>query len=278
VSAPYVHGGTDAREVARLEKQGDWTAAFAFDGFEAPPGARVLDLACGVGAMSARLARAFERLRLVGLDLSAQQLAACRRAHPEVPVLRALATCMPFASGTFDRVFCSWLLEHVPRPTDVLREVFRVLKPAGVCQFVEVDNWSLVTRPMLPATHALLRALNAAQGRALGDPAIGPRLFHHARAAGFRRFTLEPVRLHATSAQPAFLSAFIDEFAEIFESLDESLGPGSAPLIAEAVAELRAVARQAGVALTYTPWRLRAERPAGPGHAGAWPAGQGPAR
>jgi ubiquinone/menaquinone biosynthesis C-methylase UbiE len=256
----YIHGSTDAKEIARLEKQGDWTAAFTFPSFDARPGHRVLDLACGVGAMSSRLVRAFPGIRLVGVDLSESQLRACRANHPTLHLARADGAHLPFADGTFDRVFCSWLLEHVPAPVPVLREVRRVLAPGGVCQFVEVDNYSFITRPLLPSAQEVLRRLNAAQRRAGGDPCIGPRLHHLFRAAGFRRFTVEPVVMHGTHARPEYLAAFVEEFAEIFESVDESLGPQAGPLLAEAVRELHGLLAQPSAELRYTAHRAQGFR------------------
>src|SRR3990167_7992730 len=75
----YVHGGTTTREIARLEKQADFTASFTFSTLDLHPGQRVLDLATGVGAMGARLLRHCPGLHLVGVDLSAAQLAAARQ-------------------------------------------------------------------------------------------------------------------------------------------------------------------------------------------------------
>src|SRR4051812_6052615 len=143
----YVHGSTDAREVARLEKQADFTASFTFSTLELKAGQRVLDLATGVGAMGTRLLRTFPGIKLVGVDLSATQLGAARKNHPELPVLRGDATRLPFADATFDRVHCSWLLEHVPTPVEVLKDVRRVLKPGGFCQFIEVDNATFAVTP-----------------------------------------------------------------------------------------------------------------------------------
>jgi SAM-dependent methyltransferase len=38
---------------------------------------------------------------------------------------------MPMADGTYDLVICSQVLEHVPEPVAVLKEIRRVLKPGG---------------------------------------------------------------------------------------------------------------------------------------------------
>ena len=260
MSDGYIHGGTDAREVARLEKQAEFVAGFTFPLFDAAPGHRVLDLACGVGAMAVRLQRDFPGIVLVGVDLSKQQLSASRSNHPNVAVTRANGEALPFADETFDRVHCSWMLEHVPRPQAIVSEVRRVLKPGGSCQFVEVDNWSLSMRPHLPAVNELLALLNAAQVRAGGDPAIGPKLAPLFTTAGFSRFTLQPVKLIATQADPRFLSGFIGEWTEIFESLDESLGAQTASLIETATSQLRALLQVPEVELRYTPWVARGIR------------------
>ena len=261
MSTAYIHGGTDAREVARLEKQAEWTASFTFNRFEVEPGMRVLDLACGTGAMSARLLTTFPGISLVGVDLSKSQLAACRRHHPEVLVINGDGTRLPFSDETFDRVHCSWMLEHVPEPVKVLSEVRRVLrKNGGACHFVEVDNESLSTRPLLSDVHELLAKLNAAQRRAGGDPTIGPRLAHLFREAGFERVSVEPVLLLGTQQDPAFLSRFVDEFAEIFEGLDESLGATESALIARASSQLRALLNEPTAELRYTAWLARGPR------------------
>ena len=46
--------------------------------------------------------------------------------------VQADARAMPFPDGEFDAVFTVWVLEHIPNPEQVLREMRRVLKPGGV--------------------------------------------------------------------------------------------------------------------------------------------------
>jgi SAM-dependent methyltransferase len=47
------------------------------------------------------------------------------------PHFQADAAAIPLVDCSFDAVICSELLEHVPDPPRVLKEVFRVLKPGG---------------------------------------------------------------------------------------------------------------------------------------------------
>jgi SAM-dependent methyltransferase len=60
--------------------------------------------------------------RYVGLDVA--------RTTPQVDVVGG-ASATPFASGRFDAVLCSQVLEHVPDPMVTVKEIARLLKPGG---------------------------------------------------------------------------------------------------------------------------------------------------
>ncbi len=83
MSEGYIHGGTDAREVARLEKQAFWCADWMLKRFDAAPGMRVLDLATGVGAMAGQLLRRFADITLLAVDLSPSQLSTAHENHAQ---------------------------------------------------------------------------------------------------------------------------------------------------------------------------------------------------
>lgn len=63
----------------------------------------------------------------------------------EAPGVRADAARLPFGAATFDCVLATALLEHVPHPQRVVREIHRVLRPSGAL-YVEV--------PFLEGFHA----------------------------------------------------------------------------------------------------------------------------
>ena len=247
----YIHGGTDPVEVARLEKQARFCAPWIFSDLPLAPGLRVLDLATGVGPMAGQLLERDPGILLAGVDLSADQLAQARRHHPQVPLARADAGRLPFADGTFDRVHCSWLLEHLREPSRVLLEVQRVLKPGGHCHFTEVDNSTFRSVPEFPEVADAIAALNAAQQHAGGDPYVGLKLPRYLAEAGFARVTVRPAVHLGSSKDPVFFQAFIDEFAEIFEGVTKTM-PDMRLTLEAAAAKLRALPGIPGATLHYT--------------------------
>ncbi|MEU3524636.1 class I SAM-dependent methyltransferase [Streptomyces sp. NPDC038707] len=100
-----------------------------------PPGpGRLLDVACGTGTVTRRLAAARPGLRVTGADLTPAML---RRAAARLPgvLVRADGRRLPFADGTFDAVTTIWLLHLLDDPADlraVVAECARVLRPGGV--------------------------------------------------------------------------------------------------------------------------------------------------
>ena len=108
---------------------------------DAAPESRVLEVGVGGGNVLERIAG-----RRVGIDLSPFILAKARaRLGSNASLLRSDAAALPFATGAFDRVYCSEVLEHVLEPEAVVREMRRVLAPGGHV-VVSVPNEALINR------------------------------------------------------------------------------------------------------------------------------------
>ncbi len=258
--ADYIHGSTDDHEVARLEKQARYVAPFSLKGFVIAPGARVLDLGTGVGAMAQQLLDRYPSIRLTGVDLRPTQLARARENHPGADYIQADATKLPFPDGTFDNVHASWLLEHVPVPEKVIAEIHRVMKPGGTCRVIEVDNTTLRIEPLDAEAMELLDAGNRAQQAAGGDPFIGPKLEGLFRRAGFAKVHVETPTIGGGAEAPEERRKLCEEFAEIFLSLDEALGPDSVPRLQAAANRLLALNQSPNGHVTYVPTILTATR------------------
>ena len=96
---------------------------------EARPGDKVLDLCCGHGNVTERLAAA--GAAPVGLDFSAAMLAHARRRVPGGEFIEGDAQNLPFDDGAFDLVVSNLGVVHVPDQPRALAEIRRVLKPGG---------------------------------------------------------------------------------------------------------------------------------------------------
>jgi SAM-dependent methyltransferase len=100
-----------------------------------PPGARrLLDVACGTGIVTRRLAAGRDGMRVTGVDLAPGM---ARQAAVRLPGAIALADSrrLPFRDAEFDAVTSVWLLHLADSPEDVrsiVGECARVLRPGGV--------------------------------------------------------------------------------------------------------------------------------------------------
>ncbi len=93
----------------------------------AQPGERILDLGCGDGLLTQRLAATGARVR--GVDASPQMVAAARGRG--VTVDEASAEALPYSDGVFDAVFSNAALHWVRGQDAMLAEVHRVLRSGG---------------------------------------------------------------------------------------------------------------------------------------------------
>ena len=94
---------------------------------------RVLDLACGTGALTRVVAeRVGARGRAVGMDLAAGMLARARGGSSKhIAWLQGDATALPLADSWFDAVVCQQGFQFFPDKPAALREIRRVLVAGG---------------------------------------------------------------------------------------------------------------------------------------------------
>ncbi|WP_405514985.1 class I SAM-dependent methyltransferase [Streptomyces canus] len=124
----------DAYDVTRGGEPRAAAAADAVLGLIPAQTRRLLDVACGTGIVTRRLAAARPATRVSGADLT---YGMARMAAVRLPgaVVLADGRALPFPDGMFDAVTSVWLLHLLDRPEDVraaVAECARVLRPGGV--------------------------------------------------------------------------------------------------------------------------------------------------
>src|SRR5262249_27825375 len=97
------------------------------------PGKKTLDVGCGEGGFSRELA--LRGLDVTGVDVDADAIATAERNKKLLNVQYHThvgdAAKLPFPDQSFEQVISTDVIEHVPDPVVVMREIRRVLKPGG---------------------------------------------------------------------------------------------------------------------------------------------------
>ena len=105
----------------------------AFKLFNAKTGMRVLDVGCGTGNYSVKLAKL--GCSVTGIDISDKMLGIARekalREDVQIEFANMDAYHLEFEDESFDGVFCMTAIEFLDEPQKALKEFFRVVKEAG---------------------------------------------------------------------------------------------------------------------------------------------------
>jgi SAM-dependent methyltransferase len=92
--------------------------------------ARVMDLGCGTGGSVDYFRALDSEVQWIGLDIPESPEVSARR-RSDAHFYSFDGVNIPFGSGTFDLIYSKQVLEHVRHPSDLLREIHRVLRPGG---------------------------------------------------------------------------------------------------------------------------------------------------
>lgn len=146
-------------------------------------GDRILDLGCGFGRHAYEAAR--RGAHVIALDAGEDEVNGVAgtfaamveqgELSPEttkVGVVQGDALHLPFADGTFDRVLCSEVLEHIPNDVGAMAELARVLRPGGTMAITiprfgpELINWALSDEyHMVPGGHVRIYRRSVIESR-----------------------------------------------------------------------------------------------------------------
>ncbi|AMB60369.1 hypothetical protein AWU67_05580 [Microterricola viridarii] len=157
-------------------------------------GQRVLDVGCGPGTITVDLAPRVAPGEVIGIDSSAdvigqaQALADDSGMH-NVRFAVGDVYALDFPDNSFDVVHAHQVMQHLSRPVDAMREIYRVLKPGGILAVRDVIYGSTSWYPELPALDRWLATMRAVMHGNGVFPDAGRSLKAWARHAGFESVT-----------------------------------------------------------------------------------------
>ena len=100
----------------------------------------VLDVGCGTGNNTLLLATA-TKAKVTGLDISYGMLEKAYEKSKHVPLIQAPANTLPFADETFQFVFMTEVIHHLPDPGSSIDNIYRVIETKGaVCIVTQSHN------------------------------------------------------------------------------------------------------------------------------------------
>ena len=170
-------------------------------GFDAP--AIVVDLGCGRGALAQAVMNS--GFYYVGVDASLANLRVAVERYPGAVFIHALSDDIPFKPSSVAAFVFANFLHHVPRPSDLLRDLIPFLQPGGCIAGFE---------PNFLSPYGVLGWLK--------NFSVDRRIIQYNRwtlLRRFRRVGLRNVRVRGVNLFPCFFEgARIERFYDFVES------------------------------------------------------------
>jgi SAM-dependent methyltransferase len=262
-STHYLHG-TEPVEQERLGLMNELLNENSLREMNLAVGQRVLDVGCGLAQLSREMARQVGPTGIVvGIERSAEQIAVARELAAQageqrlVELREGTADQLPLRDGewgTFDVAHARFLLEHVPDPVAVVRQMVRAVRPGGRIVLQDDPHDTLRLWPEPPAFGKLWSNYMRTYDRVGNDPLTGHRLVAILVGAG-----AQPTRnawpfFGACAGQSERLKDYVENLARILVGVREpilSLGEFDAPAFEACLAALRAWAKRPDAAFWY---------------------------
>jgi len=260
----YVHGSDEA-EQRRLTALNAWINGRMLPEMRLSGGGeRIVDFGSGLGQFTRMLSKAAGSKRpVVGIERDSQQIAeAMRQAHAadedHLIELRQgdVIHSPPLAAGewgVFDVAHARFILEHVPDPLAVVRNMVRAVRHGGRIILADDDHEILRLWPPVQAFDRIWRAYQQTYTVSGNDPIIGRRLVELLHAAGAKAVRNSWVFFGSCAGEAIWLTV-IENCAVILDGAREAMlriPDVSESMIDQAIQSLREWSTRPDAALWY---------------------------
>jgi ubiquinone/menaquinone biosynthesis C-methylase UbiE len=222
----YVHG-TQPDEQSRLSRLNELLNQASLRELNPAPGDRVVDVGCGLAQLTRAIARTTGATGYtLGIERSAEQLAEARRQavaageerlvefrHAEIPPLPLTDS----EWSSFDVAHARFVLEHVPDPLTIVKEMVGAVRPGGRIVLEDDHHDTMRLTPECPEFPPLWDAYMKSYAALGNDPHVGHRLVTLLHQAGAK-----PVRntwiFFGACAGDSMLEPYVDNLIGILQT------------------------------------------------------------
>ena len=104
----------------------------------------LLDIGCSTGIMTMEYGKQFQQVTGIDLDTNAIKYANKNNNLSNVSFVNAPIEENNFDEASFDVITCSHIYEHVPSDKELIRHIYKLLKPGGVCYFAAGNRFKII--------------------------------------------------------------------------------------------------------------------------------------
>ena len=181
-----------------------------------PACAEILDVGCGTGEFTSRLADMLGGAQILGIEILPEHVAYAQQRHashaPRLRFCEGDAFALDFPDNRFDFVACRHMLQSVPHPERVIAELVRVTRRGGRLHVLAEDYGMIHAYPtrfdLDDFWQRVMRGFNDAMQV---DPRIGRRTWHELHGRGIRKLAVNYLTVDT-------LRVPRESFASMFES------------------------------------------------------------
>lgn len=228
----YVHGRSEKEAERLLDQAGTLTDILHHDTYY-PPGSRVLEAGCGVGAQTIILGNHSPGAVITSVEISPDSI---RKAQEKIQrhkintidLINGDIFNLPFHEESFDHIFVCFVLEHLRDPLVALQKLRSLLLPGGTITVIEGDHGSAFFHPDSVDAQETIRCLVRLQAAGGGDACIGRRLYPLLKEGGFTDLSVSARLVYVDASRPDLVEGFTKKtfIAMIEGARDQALGSG----------------------------------------------------
>ncbi len=190
-----------------------------FRRYRLPAAARIADIGCGTGEITARLAEYLPQATLLGVDIYSSHIEHASRRYrasgDRLQFVTGDAFALDLPADAFDLTVCRHLLQAVPFPERVIGELVRITKPGGWLHLLAEDYGLIHFYPTrLDCDPFWREVITLLGGGTQTDLRIGRRAYTLLKEAGCKNISVDYITVDTLRVSREICASIIEAWRD----------------------------------------------------------------